>query len=577
MNHQEQLTALANSVNDTARAARNNISLLLVAAFYIAFTLSSATDENLLRNSTVALLQFQTGISLKLSYLFAPIVFLYLHLHALYLLIVLSRKVRTFESALSPSFSEKEKLLYRELLSGLSIVQRLYKSGYIGHLANSISIISVTVVPATLLVLVDISFLRFQSSAITTIHHVCVTVDFLVISLLHLHTRSTSSQLPTSHFVHKAVGTGARRILLLRLRFLRSLFTMVTVFFLGPTVLVVLWLQAWPPENQVHTCRPYCSLGDFVHPYNVFDYLCSISPWRGVCRYVDVSERILMRAGSDGVDVDPPNEAVGGRIERYRMQYGIDLSGRSLRFADFRNAWLPGALLIGADLRNVKMESANMNGADFSRAQMNEGVFCSAKMNYARLEGARMNGTNLHLSELKSADLQWSEMNGASLHRALLPQANLKGAEMNGADLGDADFSRAEMADVSIVGAVRVPSVKGANMWDIKWEISELPGAMYQMTAATRAVRSGLSRGDDEVIEMCNRGTIQCFLAKLPEYYDLEIQWNYLEGRVDLGDCIAPSARYSSDPNLPESSGDNLEEHLRSLSKRTSIRPNWLP
>ena len=274
--------------------------------------------------------------------------------------------------------------------------------------------------------------------------------------------------------------------------------------------------------------------------------LLSFALERG-CRYVDVSERILMRSGSDGVQIDPPSEAVGGRIERYRMQYGIDLSGRSLRFADFSDAWLPGALLIEADLRGVNMESANVNGADFRRAKMNTGVFCSAKMNYARLAEAQMNGANLHRSELGVADLQWSEMNGSSLHRAIMKRANLYGAEINGADLSEADFSQAEMGEVSIVGSVGVPSVEGASMEGIEWKISKLPSAMYQMTAATMAVRPGLSRGDDEVLEMCNRGTVQCFLAKLPEYYDLDLKWNYLDGRVDLGDCIAPSARYGSD------------------------------
>ena len=90
----------ADSINETARMARATNSLFLFVALYLALTLLSTTDENLLRNGQVVLPQVGAGISIVQSYVLAPVVFLYLHGQALVLLTVLVRKVHTFEAVL---------------------------------------------------------------------------------------------------------------------------------------------------------------------------------------------------------------------------------------------------------------------------------------------------------------------------------------------------------------------------------------------------------------------------------------------------------------------------------------------
>ncbi len=72
----ERLRVLAASVNETARMARATNSLFLFVALYLALTLLSATDENLLRNGQVVLPQVGAGISVVESYVLAPFVFL---------------------------------------------------------------------------------------------------------------------------------------------------------------------------------------------------------------------------------------------------------------------------------------------------------------------------------------------------------------------------------------------------------------------------------------------------------------------------------------------------------------------
>ena len=94
----QRLRTLTDSVNDTARTARTTLSLLLLVALYLALTLGASTDENLLRNGQVVLPQVGVGLSIVQSYIYAPLIFLLMHGHALFMLSVLARKVRTFEA-----------------------------------------------------------------------------------------------------------------------------------------------------------------------------------------------------------------------------------------------------------------------------------------------------------------------------------------------------------------------------------------------------------------------------------------------------------------------------------------------
>ena len=47
----DSLVALADSINETGRMARANVSLTLIGALYLALTLLSTNDENLLRKA----------------------------------------------------------------------------------------------------------------------------------------------------------------------------------------------------------------------------------------------------------------------------------------------------------------------------------------------------------------------------------------------------------------------------------------------------------------------------------------------------------------------------------------------
>lgn len=175
---QERLRILADSINDSARMARTTLALVLLAAIYLGLTLLSATDENLFFNKTIALPQLQTGITIQQSYIFAPPIFLYLHLQALILLHVLARKIRTFERTLS-YFEQNHKKAeeYLDWLSAFSFVQLYRKDNSIAVISRVFIWFATCCIPIVLLFLIGISFVRYQSFAITASHHLWFIAD----------------------------------------------------------------------------------------------------------------------------------------------------------------------------------------------------------------------------------------------------------------------------------------------------------------------------------------------------------------------------------------------------------------
>jgi len=120
---EDNLRALAEAINDTARMARNTVTAALVVALYLGLTLLSSSDLNVFLNGRVTIPQAGQGISVVQSYIFAPPVFLFLHVQALLLLETLARKVRVYDQ-------EVDQLIPAAApLSGMAERLRLYPGG----------------------------------------------------------------------------------------------------------------------------------------------------------------------------------------------------------------------------------------------------------------------------------------------------------------------------------------------------------------------------------------------------------------------------------------------------------------
>jgi uncharacterized protein YjbI with pentapeptide repeats len=127
----------------------------------------------------------------------------------------------------------------------------------------------------------------------------------------------------------------------------------------------------------------------------------------------------------------------------------IDLSDRSLKFADLRYAFLAYA-----DLRRAKFDGADLSGSILNGAKLDE-----AELNNAVLQFAKLNNANLGRAELNNADLEGAQLNNAFLKKTQFSNANLSNAKLNGAYLlntnfNNADLSGAELNDINFFALV---------------------------------------------------------------------------------------------------------------------------
>ena len=491
----QRLSVLADSVNDTARIARTTLSLLLLLGLYLGLTLLSATDENLFHNSIVALPQINTGISLKQSFLFAPAIFCYLHLQSLFFMRVLKRKLDSFDKALEDVFGNEgdaEKKECLDWLSAFSFVQLFRNDSEVAHISRLFVWIGTSAAPLVLLFLIDISFLRYQSFEITLWHHVLFFADIIVVQWFNRHV--LPSRLPKIRVslritqIREAIAkTDIRKL------FNNAFTLLILVMNKGTAIIMmlVLVIYAWIPgydldmevnDHQVNVLRGKVEKGLVEALWdneNLLDVvLCP--RWSWSCRRLNGEGLQLTRHGPSG-NISRISENFQEDVNRiYRMSYGIELSGRSLRFANLENAWLPGAKLLDVDLRGALLRTTQLYGANMTRA---------------KVDGAYMYQARLNRADLRKTNLRKAVLSGAELNDVDFCEANLEGASLNGAELDMANFHLATLKGTNLhVRSLKSANFHGANLEGATIIISRLECTNFLATNLNEAKKVKLGK-----------------------------------------------------------------------------------
>ena len=213
---QDYLHKLVDSINDTSRVARNTSTTLLLVALYLGMTLLSSTDEQLLREGAVRIPQLDTGIPLKLSYIFAPLIFLFLHVAFLVQMYLLARKLRGFNRALGLYAPQQPPDEFRLLLSPFPFTQILAGEAR-GRLTrwplHFLVWATVAVVPVLLLLAVQLSFVRYHSEGITLLHRLVLLLDLGTLAWFVLRYRTMWREQPAFKFKPRPVLVGATLLL----------------------------------------------------------------------------------------------------------------------------------------------------------------------------------------------------------------------------------------------------------------------------------------------------------------------------------------------------------------------------
>ena len=485
----ERLRVLADSINDTARMARTTNSLFLFVALYLALTLLSTNDENLLRDGQVVLPQVGAGISVVQSYMLAPLVFLYLHGQALALMTVLARKMRSFEAVLMDEFpdtmfdAETKRSEFRDWLSAFALVQVFQRDSGLSGISRVLTWLAVEAIPLALLFALDLSFVRYQSDGITWMHHGVVLAD---LALIVWFNRRVFGRWPESQW---------------------GRFATISRVILAGCMLIILAAFAHPPnatEDRYYIWLhdgplelPRSFLVDLLRGRNLLD----VGPcrwWGAACRYLDLSHLgAPIRSTESERRPSPGHSREKVRESNRSLSVNeLDVSGRNLRFARFRHAQLDGADFQGAQLQHADFEFAQLQRADFAGAHMQRAWLTEARLPGADFYAARLHGANLndaHLQEahlryavLEGTELQRAHLQGAILRAATLDGANLERAQMQGAILWDASFNGANLSGVRLEGAqldgasLRGANLTGARLEAVKFEDADLGGAILR-------------------------------------------------------------------------------------------------
>lgn len=380
------LQSLVASINDGAKAAQTGAFLLLFVGLYLAATVISTSDEDLLREATRPLSQLGVAVPVVIAYALAPVVFLFLHVHTLIRYDLLAGNLRLFnaDARRLPLKADRERV--RALLANVEFVQVLAAEpggGGRSALLRLMAWLTIAAIPVGVFLGVQISFLRYQSEGITLLHRACLFADLG--ALVWFYTRLWRAKRGKARPSRWRV---AGQIVLHSL--LPALLLAANLAWFG----VVPWhsktLSYWNHSG-------FQPLDLLACPYFHFG-----------CRYLRLDHRTLVSAPPEILAKARKGEALStDDLVRLEPLY---LRDRSLRFADFQYSVLPGTNLSWADLAGARFSHARLQGADLSFAQLQG----------AKLEGARLQGADLRAAQLQGARLFFARLQGANLQGARL-------------------------------------------------------------------------------------------------------------------------------------------------------------
>ena len=591
----DRLAGLADSINDTARMARLSVTLMLLTALYMAIVILLATDENLFRDTAVTLPYLLVGISLKQSYLVAPAVFIWLHSQTLLLLAVLARKVDTFETALEHIFSDNstDSAECRAWLSAFNFVRSVQDTGGVALGARVMVWTGIAWIPLLLLFLVDVSFVKYQSSWITAYHHIvfCFDLVFVCIFWLDMYRRRQKSDAGTKWRLLTAwpIISRTSHIVITKVPFIIFVLAAIT---LGLASLVFVW-----PMTYIDDQYDYDLKGERTSKLtetNFFDtVLCPRS--RYFCRRLDLQRGYFSNPSDDRNSKDLRTLDTEER-NQYRRSYTLDLSGRSFRFANLKEAYLSGIRFDDADLRGANLYEADMSGAQLRSANLKETDLKYADLSGADLRGAYLQGAKLehakfYRARVQTANLSGTQprhtnMSGANLENAVLDRldfegTNFFGAWLQGASLQDTNLKRTNLSKANLENAV----LNGAVLENAKLPGADLSGADLSKANLKGALLLGVRLSETQLDGANLESAIVAGAEGQPQLSGQisvkGVVWNTADLRGENcpeGDvrCYLDAQGVESDLALAWKPDVMLAEYLHHLVSRRHVMPDWL-
>jgi uncharacterized protein YjbI with pentapeptide repeats len=487
------LASLIAAVNDGAKAAQAGALLFALVGIYLVATAFSASDEDLLRGKTVTITQIGASLPVSFSFAIAPFVFVFLHIYTLARYDMLGANVRQFITELGRTVTSKaDRERCRQLLANVEFVQALVaptESRLYSWVWRWLVLVIIAIFPITVLLLVQINALRYQSMLITGAQQFGLLIDLLAVFLFfYRNSLSTSGRKTETRLSHMWRWAG--------------LMCLPAVMALDLQYLVVVPPDANPNLVRYQRRPPWVrglGLPEKLQLYDtiILEYLNDaltqpldlvVCPWlRWGCRYLRVDHRLLVdHVWDDKAIVEL--QSGGGRSEAGRARALASLEGLVLRDRSLRFAALDESALFAADLRGADLTNASLGNAALLKVTASGVQLARANLIEANLEGAQLQGADLGSIQLEGADLTGAQLQGANLGSGNLQGANLTNAQLQGADLSSAQLDGANLTRANLEGAQLFGAkLRYVDLHYAQLQTANIAGANLQATNLTAA------------------------------------------------------------------------------------------
>src|SRR5215813_1945206 len=189
--------SLLEAVNRSSDSANTAWLLYMALMTYLLITLAGISHRELLLNSDIALPILQVKIELTRFFIFAPILFVLLHLGVMGQLVQLARKTLEFAASIRmletsdqrshPLRLELDNFFFAQAIAGPE------RSRIVGLFLHGMSWLTIVAMPVVLLLYVQLVFLPYHDVAITWVHRLALIADialllFIVVFLWRLET-----------------------------------------------------------------------------------------------------------------------------------------------------------------------------------------------------------------------------------------------------------------------------------------------------------------------------------------------------------------------------------------------------
>jgi uncharacterized protein YjbI with pentapeptide repeats len=451
----EKSITLLKSINEISKSLRPQFVGFLLVIAYLTVTISSITDFELLVGEGAKLPLIDTQVPLRFFFIFSPPLILIYHYQVLMQLLILARTAERFVRE-THRFG-KNRFFDRYSVDSFMLSYSIAgpERGIINYLISIPLVISAIILPPSILLLIQLKFLPYQSEFITWSHRIVIFIDLAILSYL---TPLIFNFKATQRWRSKALDRAKKRQFHLTK-------TKVLIFSLVAPVMIFSWCIALIPlepwENVVNYATTLGSRQKeneaidppmtkwFFFPIGTegkrltADNCLDKKELRLLHRSLDLCRRVLV---SNTLKAEVHSDLMNYKPEALKQVERLILTGRNFRFANFQNSRLPLANLSENDFQGANFNFADLRFASLSGSNLKQAKFIRANLSGANITGGADRSGNMDYANFESAILTCSTFDAdASSKNVTFINAIAAGASFSMRDFSGSNFSGANL------------------------------------------------------------------------------------------------------------------------------------